>query len=197
MSTVDIAKTKPADSAIDPLVGSRASIGSSSIISSSGGGSNNSSSDENCQGCRKIEMEEKQKEQARRLSEDEGVGLDLDDASLKSAPDMPSALAASDLSTSFGTDPDDCPQLAPDLLHNLRHDSSVLCLTVCERTESIYAGTQDGEIVVWSLATFQQVHKIQAHKRSVLSLFLSDDGSMLFSSAGDPIINACGVALNR
>ncbi|KAF3343105.1 hypothetical protein VdG2_09092 [Verticillium dahliae VDG2] len=204
MSTVDIAKTKPADSVIDPhpLVGSRASIGGSSIVSSivssSGGGSNNDSSYENCQGCRKIEMEEKQKEQARRLSEDEGVGLDLDDASLKSAPDMPSALAASDLSTSFGTDPDDCPQLAPDLLHNLRHDSSVLCLAVCERTESIYAGTQDGEIVVWSLATFQQVHKIQAHKRSVLSLFLSDDGSMLFSSAGDPIINAwCPASLKR
>lgn len=90
MSTVDIAKTKPADSVIDPhpLVGSRASIGGSSIVSSivssSGGGSNNDSSYENCQGCRKIEMEEKQKEQARRLSEDEGVGLDLDDASLKS-----------------------------------------------------------------------------------------------------------------
>ncbi|EEY23908.1 predicted protein [Verticillium alfalfae VaMs.102] len=84
MSPVDIAKTKPADSVIDPLVGSRVSIGGSSIISSSGGGSNHGSIDENCQGCRKIEMEEKQKEQARRLSEDEGVGLDLDEASLKS-----------------------------------------------------------------------------------------------------------------
>ncbi|KAM0279740.1 hypothetical protein ACHAQH_004431 [Verticillium albo-atrum] len=190
MSTVDITREKSTNTAVDPLVDSRAGGGF--------GGGDDSSGDEDCQGCWKIEMEEKQKEQARRLLEDEGVGLDPDEDKLKPAPDMPSALAASDLSTSFGSDPDDCPQLAPDLLHNLRHDSSVLCLAVCERTESIYAGTQDGEIVVWSLATFQQINKIQAHKRSVLSLFLSDDGSMLFSSAGDPIINAwCPASLKR
>ncbi|KAH7347142.1 WD repeat-containing protein [Plectosphaerella cucumerina] len=110
---------------------------------------------------------------------------------------MPSALTASDLSPSL-SDTEDCPQLAPELLHNLRHDSSVLCLAVCHRTETIFAGTQDGEIVVWSLSTFQQVRKIQAHKRSVLCLFLSEDGSMLLSSAGDPIVNVwCPKSLNR
>lgn len=110
---------------------------------------------------------------------------------------MPSALTASDLSATF-SDTEDCPQLAPELLHNLKHDSSVLCLAVCHRTESIFAGTQDGEIVVWSLSTFQQIRKVQAHKRSVLCLFLSEDGSMLFSSAGDPIINVwCPTSMRR
>ncbi|KAI0133713.1 WD repeat-containing protein [Xylariales sp. AK1849] len=79
------------------------------------------------------------------------------------------------------------PHTTPELNHILKHDSSVLALTVGE--DSIYAGTQDGEIVVWSLATFQQTNRIQAHKRSVMCLFLSDDGSLLLSSASDPIVN--------
>lgn len=79
------------------------------------------------------------------------------------------------------------PHTAPDLNHLLKHDSSVLALIV--GPENIYTGTQDGEIAVWSLGTFQQLHRIQAHKRSVMCLFLSDDGNLLFSSASDPIVN--------
>ncbi|KAK7418447.1 hypothetical protein QQX98_003939 [Neonectria punicea] len=77
----------------------------------------------------------------------------------------------------------------PDLVHSLNHTSTVLALAVSPQHETIYAGTQDGEIVAWSLDTFHQVHRIQAHKRSVLSLSLSPDASLLFSSAGDAIIN--------
>lgn len=110
---------------------------------------------------------------------------------------MPSAIAASDLSTNL-SDTDDCPPVAPELLHNLKHDSSVLCLAVSAENECIYAGTQDGEIVVWSLATFHQERIVQAHKRSVLSLFLTPDGSKLLSSAGDPIINVwCPKTMKR
>ncbi|KAH7028166.1 WD repeat domain-containing protein [Microdochium trichocladiopsis] len=85
----------------------------------------------------------------------------------------------------------------PELHHSLKHDSSVLALTVSD--DRIYAGTQDGEIVVWSLSTYRQLHSIQAHKRSVLSLFLSDDGTMLFSSAAsDPIVNVwCPTTMRR
>ncbi|KAM0809711.1 putative Peptidase M20 dimerization domain-containing protein [Seiridium cardinale] len=79
------------------------------------------------------------------------------------------------------------PHTTPELNHVLKHESSVLALVV--GNDSIYAGTQDGEIVVWSLGTFQQTNRIQAHKRSVMCLFLSDDGSLLFSSASDPIVN--------
>lgn len=42
---------------------------------------------------------------------------------------------------------------------------------------------------MWSIETFQLVKSIQAHQGSVLCLYLSDDGSVLFSSAGDAIIN--------
>lgn len=110
---------------------------------------------------------------------------------------MPSAIAASDLSTNL-SDTDDCGAVAPELFHNLKHDSSVLCLAVSAEQERIYAGTQDGEIVVWSLATFHQERIVQAHKRSVLSLYLTPDGSMLFSSAGDPLINVwCPKTMKR
>ncbi|KAI0973370.1 hypothetical protein F4678DRAFT_25378 [Xylaria arbuscula] len=79
------------------------------------------------------------------------------------------------------------PHTTPQLIHTLRHGSSVLTLVVGD--DSIYAGTQNGEILVWSLADFRPVHRIQAHKRSVMSLFLSDDRSLLFSSASDPVVN--------
>lgn len=90
------------------------------------------------------------------------------------------------------------PTLKPDLVHSLKHGSTILALAVSPEHGQIYAGTQDGEIVAWSLETFQPVITIQAHKRSVLSLFLSSDASMLFSSAGDPIINIwCPKTLSR
>src|SRR5690554_3755718 len=80
-------------------------------------------------------------------------------------------------------------QNAPELAHKLHHDSSVLTLAVHPGSDLIFAGTEGGEIVVWSLGTFRQVFKVQAHKRGVLSLSLSQDGSLLFSSAGDPLVN--------
>lgn len=42
---------------------------------------------------------------------------------------------------------------------------------------------------VWSLATYEQVFSICAHKESVLGLFLSEDKNILFSSGGDSVIN--------
>ncbi|SPO04832.1 related to cytosolic nonspecific dipeptidase [Cephalotrichum gorgonifer] len=90
------------------------------------------------------------------------------------------------------------PQPAPELVHTLHHDSSVLSLAVRPDLDYIFAGTEGGEIVVWSLATFRQVHRVQAHKRGVLSLSLSPDGSLLFSSAGDPVVNAwCPRSMTR
>ncbi|KAI0173490.1 glutathione degradosome [Hypoxylon sp. FL1284] len=88
------------------------------------------------------------------------------------------------------------PHTTPQLHHSLKHDNSVLALVV--GNDCIYAGTQNGEIVVWQLGTFEKIHHIQAHKRSVMCLFLSDDGSLLFSSASDPIVNVwCPRSMNR
>ncbi|KAG6009726.1 hypothetical protein E4U21_001474 [Claviceps maximensis] len=89
-------------------------------------------------------------------------------------------------------------QPTPELVHSLKHSSTVLALAVSPEHESIYAGTQDGEIVVWSLSTFHQLRQVQAHKRSVLSLLLSPDSSLLFSSACDAVINVwCPRTLRR
>ncbi|CAK7198032.1 hypothetical protein SEUCBS139899_000690 [Sporothrix eucalyptigena] len=96
----------------------------------------------------------------------------------------------------------------PERLHDLKHNSSVLSIAVSD--EYIFAGTHDGEILVWSLDSFQLVTRIQAHKRSVLCLFLSPppapssstepssssstetsslDTQLLVSSAGDATIS--------
>ncbi|KAK4185784.1 hypothetical protein QBC35DRAFT_502947 [Podospora australis] len=81
---------------------------------------------------------------------------------------------------------DGCPDTAPDHLQELRHDGSVLSIAVSDKY--IFAGTSKGEIVVWTLGTYQLVQTIQAHKRSVLALLLSDDSKYLFSSACEPVI---------
>jgi di- and tripeptidase len=114
----------------------------------------------------------------------------------------PTTAEASDDEQSEPTDPfsDDTAARSlkekPDLAHHLQNDSSILTLAVGDRY--IYAGTQDGEIVVWSLAFFELVLRIQAHTRAVLCLFLSADGKLLFSSAGDAIVNAwCPDTLKR
>ncbi|KAI2633394.1 hypothetical protein GGS21DRAFT_133533 [Xylaria nigripes] len=88
------------------------------------------------------------------------------------------------------------PHSTPQLIQSLNHDSSVLSLVVSD--DSIYAGTQNGEILVWSLGNFLPVHRIQAHKRSIMCLFLSQDRSLLFSSASDPIVNVwCPKTMRR
>lgn len=87
-------------------------------------------------------------------------------------------------------------QSPPELFHRVQHDSSILALAVSDKY--IYAGTQDGEILAWSLASYELVLRIQAHRRAVLCLYLSQDGKLLFSSAGDAIVNAwCPYSLKR
>lgn len=126
--------------------------------------------------------------------------------------------------TSHTTARDTKDHPAPERIHQLKHDSSVLAIAVDH--EFIFAGTHDGEILAWSLDTFQLVHRIQAHKRSVLCLALSTTSNasaaaacaepsppsspaaeaatpekpktLLFSSAGDAIISVwCPSTLKR
>jgi di- and tripeptidase len=75
----------------------------------------------------------------------------------------------------------------PSLVHRMKHDKSILALAVS--AQHIFAGTQGGEILVYSLDTYELRRTIEAHRGSVLSLTLSQDQSLLFSSATDPIVN--------
>lgn len=42
---------------------------------------------------------------------------------------------------------------------------------------------------MWSLDTYELAGKVKGHSGAILCLFLSKDREMLFSSAGDAIIN--------
>ena len=75
----------------------------------------------------------------------------------------------------------------PVLLHKFRAQTSILTLLVAG--SKVFAGTQNGDILIWSIETYVQVGRIHAHRGSVLSLSLSDNGELLFSSAGDAILN--------
>ena len=75
----------------------------------------------------------------------------------------------------------------PGLFHRLKSEASILSLAVSE--SNIYAGTQDGLLLGWTLRAYEQLEPVQAHRDSLLSLFLSKDGKMLFSSGGDAIVN--------
>lgn len=41
----------------------------------------------------------------------------------------------------------------------------------------------------WSLETYDLVVSVHAHRESVLGLYLSEDGNLLFSSGGDSVVN--------
>ena len=82
---------------------------------------------------------------------------------------------------------DGCPDSAPKELQALSHSAAVLSIAVSD--EYIFAATSNGEIAVWSLGSYQLVQTIQAHRHSVLCLFLTSDYKYLFSSACEPIIS--------
>ncbi|KAL7268643.1 hypothetical protein RUND412_008720 [Rhizina undulata] len=78
-------------------------------------------------------------------------------------------------------------ELTPTLLHRVQHSRSILSLVVSRKY--IYAGSQSGEILIWSIETYELVATLKGHQGSVLSLNLAEEQSLLFSSAGDAIIN--------
>lgn len=82
---------------------------------------------------------------------------------------------------------DGCSDTAPEQLQQLVHNGSILAIAVSD--QHIFVGTSKGEIAIWSLGTYQPVRTIQAHRRSVLSLLLTEDQKYLFSTASEPIIN--------
>lgn len=75
----------------------------------------------------------------------------------------------------------------PALFHNIESQVSILTLLIS--SGKIYAGTQKGDIVIWSLETYELLSTLRAHRGSVLCLYLSADKDLLFSSAGDAIVN--------
>lgn len=77
----------------------------------------------------------------------------------------------------------------PTLFHKIKNQRSILALLVSD--SKIFAGTQSGDLLVWSLETFELLANVHAHRGSVLCLCLSTDKKLLFSSAGDAIVNVC------
>ena len=75
----------------------------------------------------------------------------------------------------------------PMRFHTLRGQASILSLLISE--SKIFAGTQDGDLLVWSLDTYELLGTTRAHRGSLLSLYLSHDRKLLFSSGGDALVN--------
>ncbi|KAL8920673.1 MAG: hypothetical protein Q9208_006155 [Pyrenodesmia sp. 3 TL-2023] len=75
----------------------------------------------------------------------------------------------------------------PTLFHKVKNERSILALAVSD--SRLFAGTQAGEILVWSLETYERIDSIKAHHRSVLSLYVAKNDELLFSSGGDAIVN--------
>ncbi|PLB41385.1 glutamine amidotransferase subunit DUG2 [Aspergillus candidus] len=71
--------------------------------------------------------------------------------------------------------------------HRVKASRSVLALALDD--DCVFAGLQGGDIVAWSLETYDLILSVHAHKESVLDLYLSEDGDLLFSSGGDSVIN--------
>ncbi len=110
-----------------------------------------------------------------------------------------------DFERNVGTGPLSIKAHRPLLFHKIQNQTSILALLISD--SKIYAGTQSGDLLVcyhceypklfnhaysiqvWSLETFELISSIHAHRSSVLCLNLSADGTLLFTSAGDAIVN--------
>ncbi|KAL4804478.1 hypothetical protein BDV18DRAFT_143243 [Aspergillus unguis] len=82
---------------------------------------------------------------------------------------------------------DQSSQLQCGIGHRVQASRSVLALVVDE--DCVFAGLQGGDIVAWSLENYDLVLSVRAHQESVLDLYLSEDGDLLFSSGGDSVVN--------
>ncbi|KIW72830.1 hypothetical protein, variant [Phialophora macrospora] len=100
----------------------------------------------------------------------------LDDSDEDTNPDAEEAL-----STSVPADAVKHP------IHRVNAPGSVQALAIDD--DVLFAGTQGGNIVVWSLETYELLASVSAHKESVLSLVLSEDRTLLFSTGADSIAN--------
>ena len=84
----------------------------------------------------------------------------------------------------------------PVLFHKVNNQRSILALLVSE--SQIFAGTQGGDLLVWSLESFELLANVHAHRGSILCLHLSGDKKLLFSSAGDALVNVwCTKSFSR
>ncbi|EXJ64672.1 hypothetical protein A1O7_01010 [Cladophialophora yegresii CBS 114405] len=77
-------------------------------------------------------------------------------------------------------------------IHRVNAPGSVQAVAIDD--DVLFAGTQGGNIVVWSLETYELLASVSAHKESVLSLVLSEDKTLLFSSGADSIVNIWATA---
>lgn len=102
---------------------------------------------------------------------------------------------------------------SPTLFHKIQNQPSILALLVSD--SKLYAGTQNGDLLVcysvklghgvkaadkrkvWSLETYELLSTVNAHRGSVLCLCLSTDQTLLFSGAGDAIVNVYESHTNR
>ncbi|KAF3899902.1 Di-and tripeptidase [Trichophyton interdigitale] len=76
---------------------------------------------------------------------------------------------------------------ASGVAHRLQASRSVLSLAIGK--DCVFAGLQGGDIVAWSLSTYESIASVAAHQESVLGLHLSPDKELLFSSGGDSTVN--------
>jgi di- and tripeptidase len=75
----------------------------------------------------------------------------------------------------------------PPLFHRIKDARSILALAVSKSV--LYAGNQGGELVAWSLETYEQLVRKIAHGGAVLGLQIAHDEQWLLSCAGDAIVN--------
>ena len=122
-------------------------------------------------------------------SDNDGSDIATDAEGHRNGPSFPTSLNAT----------------SPAIFHKIQNQPSILALLVSD--SKLYAGTQNGDLLVrysmkrgqtvvvadktkvWSLETFELLSTVNAHRGSVLCLCLSTDQSLLFSSAGDAIVN--------
>ncbi|CCH44314.1 putative WD repeat-containing protein [Wickerhamomyces ciferrii] len=96
----------------------------------------------------------------------------------------------SELNTNITTEDDEC---IPKLIHRWNHKYSILSTIAFPNSGLLFCGTQDHQILVLDMVTFEKKQSLIGHTGSVLCLTKSADEKYLFSGGSDSLVKVWDV----
>jgi len=82
---------------------------------------------------------------------------------------------------------------SPILIHRWHHQYSILSTVTFTSLGLLFCGTQDRQILVFDMETYERKYVLQGHTGSVLCLAKSDDEKYLFSGGSDSLVKVWDV----
>ncbi|XP_008547834.1 protein FAN [Microplitis demolitor] len=75
------------------------------------------------------------------------------------------------------------------LIAQLDHDSKVTCLSISKDEKLLVSGTEDGEIFIWNMDTYNLYFMVKGHESKINAMTFDSECKNIISCASDKLIN--------